>query len=89
MIFQAKLLHLYLDHNSIEDLSGETLFGLESLEYLSLSHNSLVQLPANLTHYAPNIKTLGIRSHFCLHLISLQLCFNEFDNIYVTFLKVY
>ena len=59
MIFQAKLLHLYLDHNSIENLSGETLFGLESLEYLRLSHNRLYQLPANLTFHAPNIKTIG------------------------------
>ena len=58
-IFQAKLLRLYLDHNSIENLSGETLFGLESLNYLTLSHNSLGQLPANLTYHAPNIKTLG------------------------------
>ena len=59
MIFQAKLLHLYLDHNRIENLSGETLFGLESLEYLRLSHNRLYQLPANLTYHAPNIKTIG------------------------------
>ena len=71
MIFQAKLLHLYLDHNRIANLSGETLFGLESLEYLTLSHNSLTQLPANLSHHAPNIKTLGIRSHFYNHLFSL------------------
>ena len=59
LIFQAKLLRLTLDHNSIETLRGETLFGLESLQYLSLSHNSLTRLQANLTCHAPNIKTLG------------------------------
>lgn len=53
-----------MDHNNIEKLSTETLFGLERLDHLQLSHNDLADLPQNFTFYCPNIKTLGIKSLF-------------------------
>ena len=58
-IFQTQLEILDLSHNNLGRLGVETLYGLESLLSLRLNHNSLTQLPANLTLHCPGLRHLG------------------------------
>ena len=58
-IFQTQLEILDLSHNNLGRLGVETLYGLESLLSLRLNHNSLTQLPANLTRHCPGLRHLG------------------------------
>ena len=48
-----------LSHNNLGRLGSETLYGLDNLLSLKLNHNSLTELPANLSQHCPRLRHLG------------------------------
>ncbi|XP_075218387.1 leucine-rich repeats and immunoglobulin-like domains protein lambik isoform X2 [Lycorma delicatula] len=75
------LLTLQLDDNKITEVSKGWLYGLESLHRLSLSHNLIRKINRN----QENQEEGGWE--FCMHLVELNLSFNELHEIEVDTLK--
>ena len=48
-----------MSHNNLGLLGLATFYGLDSLSRLDLSHNSLTEVPANLSLYCPTLRHLG------------------------------
>ena len=57
----VKVINLRLDRNTIRQLEGGSFNGLDMLESLDLSHNSLTSLPARIFDHLTKLSTLRIQ----------------------------
>jgi Leucine-rich repeat (LRR) protein len=58
-----RLQHLFLQHNNISELNGDTLAGLNALRTLNLSFNHLEQLPDGLFYNSRELREIHLQGN--------------------------